>query len=45
MWLFLMTMFRAGMLKKEDLAEFSAELRKQLSASLTIVRHEELPRP
>ena len=31
MWLFLLTMARAGMLKKEDLADFSEELRQRVS--------------
>ncbi len=31
MWLFVITMIRAGMLKKEDMLEFSEELQKQAS--------------
>ena len=31
MWLFVISMIGAGMLKKEDLAEFSEELQKQVS--------------
>ena len=31
MWLFVLTMIRAGMLKREDMAEFSEELQKKVS--------------
>ena len=31
MWLFMLSMIRAGMLKKEDLVQFSDELQKELS--------------
>jgi hypothetical protein len=35
MWLYMLTMIRAGMLKKEDVAEFSEELQKEVSYALS----------
>lgn len=32
MWIFMLSMIRAGMMKKEDLAEFSEELQQSISS-------------
>jgi hypothetical protein len=34
MWLFMLTMIHVGMLKKEDVAVFSEELRKEISRAV-----------
>ena len=35
MWLYILTMIRAGMLKKDDLAHFSEELQKEVAYAFT----------